>query len=84
MLRLRLSSISCYMAKLNEYISRRANEEEGLRCRFWEGRFTSTRLNDTAAVLACMIYVDRNPVRAKTNSWERRVTGQSARVSCSP
>ena len=64
-LRKRLSSISCYMGKLNEYISRRANREEGLTGRFWEGRFKSTRLGDAAAILACMVYIDLNPVRAK-------------------
>jgi len=64
-LRKRLSSISCFMAKLNEYISRRANGEEDRKGRFWEGRFTSSRLADEAAVVACMIYVDLNPVRAK-------------------
>lgn len=64
-LRRRLSSISCFMAKLDEYISRRANKEDGCTGRFWEGRFKSTRLKDTAAVVACMIYVDLNPVRAK-------------------
>jgi len=64
-LRKRLSSISCYMGKLNEYISRRANREEELTGRFWEGRFKSTRLGDAAAILACMVYIDLNPVRAK-------------------
>lgn len=64
-LRKRLSSISCFMGKLNEYISRRANGEEKLSGRFWEGRFKSSRLGDTAAIVACMIYVDLNPVRAK-------------------
>lgn len=64
-LRKRLSSISCYMAKLNEFISRKANKEDGVPGRFWEGRFKSTRLDDAAAILACMTYIDLNPVRAK-------------------
>ncbi len=42
-LRKRLSSISCFMGKLNEYISRRANKEEGITGRFWEGRFKNSR-----------------------------------------
>jgi REP-associated tyrosine transposase len=64
-LRKRLSSISCFMAKLNEYISRRANKEEGITGRFWEGRFKSSQLSDAAAIVACMAYVDLNPIRAK-------------------
>ena len=64
-LRKRLSSISCFMGKLCESISRRANKEEDLTGRFWEGRFKCSRLADKAAILACMAYVDLNPVRAR-------------------
>jgi REP element-mobilizing transposase RayT len=63
-MREKLFNISQFMAGMNQYLSRRANQETNRKGTFWDKRFSSVSLLDDAAVLSCMAYVDLNPVRA--------------------
>ena len=59
--RSRLYEIGWYLRFLNEYIARQANIEDKAQGRFWNGRFKSTALLDSGALLAAMLHVDLKP-----------------------
>ena len=63
-IRSRLSDISWLMRAFCQYVAVRANREDKKKGRFWQGRFFSQPLIDEAALLACSVYIELNPVRA--------------------
>ena len=52
------------MKHLKQPIAWRANREDGCTGHFFESRFYSGALLDEAALIAAMVYVDLNPIRA--------------------
>jgi putative transposase len=60
----RLGSASWLLRLVKQEMALLANRQEGCSGHFWESRYHCVALLDVPAVIACMIYVDLNPVRA--------------------
>jgi hypothetical protein len=63
-LRLRLSDPSWLMRMLCQHVAIRCNHEDECTGRVFQDRFQQSALESEADVLACMAYVDLNPLRA--------------------
>lgn len=87
-LRLRLSDPSWMIRLWCQSFSRYANKQTGHRGACYQGRFDSVPLVDDAALLACAMYIDLNPIRAgaasmpesaEFSSAHDRILGRAAR-----
>ncbi len=78
-----LTDLSRFMAEVNQFIARKANIEVDRKGRFWEARFHSQAILDTAALLRTLVYVDLNPIRAKqsTSALQSKHTSIRRRLS---
>ena len=73
-MRERLTKLGWFMKALKEPLARMANQEDGCKGTFWEGRYKSIAILDTEALLATCAYIDLNVMAA----------GQAATPETSP
>jgi hypothetical protein len=59
--RSRLANLSWLMKSLSEYIARKANTEDNITGRFWEGRYKCRALVSEKEISAALINLDLNP-----------------------
>jgi len=64
-LRKRLSDISWFVKLMCQTVARQCNIDDGCTGHFFEDRFKLKPLKEQEDVLACMAYVDLNPIRAE-------------------
>jgi REP element-mobilizing transposase RayT len=60
----KLSDLSFLMSYFDEHIAKKSNREDGVQGAFWEGTYGCELIEDENSLLACMAYVDLNPIRA--------------------
>ena len=65
-LRKRLSNLGWFMKAIKEPFAKKCNQQEGKEGAgaFWQGRYKSIWTKDDAAIMACRVYIDSNPLRA--------------------
>jgi hypothetical protein len=63
-MRRRLSDISWMMRMLKQRFAAQVNRQEEVTGHFWEGRFKMVAIVSEAQLLACMIYIALNQIRA--------------------
>ena len=63
--RRKLSHPGSMLRAVKEGFARRLNQKEGSSGHVWESRYQDVALLDAGGVLACQVYVDLNPFRAK-------------------
>ena len=63
-LRRKLSDLSSLMSYFDRNLATRANQEDEVTGAFWEGTYRAELIHDEASLLACLSYIDLNPIRA--------------------